>query len=330
VNSIPLLPEYGFGRGFQLYDYYTAGLVTDGLLDPQSRKVGQARTVTSNLITQSARAWLRNERRNPFFLFLHYYDVHNDYIPPAQYRNLFAPDPNGKMDGSIPSEPGQHLSERDREHLMALYDGEIAWLDHHLGILFEEIGGLGLTESTVIIVFADHGEGFDDHGYYDHGNTVYEELVRVPLFIYWPSKYPQPQKCVVPVTLMQMRETLRSIARLSKADESIPTLFESLSDISGSTAPIIGGSLDVGNPSAFVRRGSYKLIFTEETRAFEMYNLETDPKELKNLFGTDQRLCDELVDLLKGEILEQSVTDADGKVRLPQEKIDALRSLGYL
>ncbi|MCA9002663.1 MAG: sulfatase, partial [Planctomycetes bacterium] len=128
----------------------------------------------------------------PFFLFLHYFDPHAVYDPPQPFRRRFAAQPD--REGG----EGRTLF-GTREHMMALrqgqlqltpewigraarlYDGEMAYTDAEIGRLLDRLGDMGLLENTIVVFTSDHGEEFLDHGNFEHGHTVFDELIHVPL-----------------------------------------------------------------------------------------------------------------------------------------------------
>jgi arylsulfatase A-like enzyme len=147
--------------------------------------------VTGPRTIKAVRRWLQTIDGSPFFLFLHLWDVHYDYIPPARYVELFDPGYRGEISGrelsnDIPLSP--NMPARDLEHLIALYDGEIRFTDDTLMKIFDLLGQRERFAETLIIITADHGEEFFDHGGTAHTRTLFDEMIRVPLIIRWPGK----------------------------------------------------------------------------------------------------------------------------------------------
>lgn len=206
VVSVPLLgKQYGFGRGFDRYDDQTIPSATwfDALRDEPAPKV-----------TELAEEWIRAHRQDRFFLFLHYWDVHYDYIPPEPYDRLFDPDYTGSVTGveffhdkSI----NRRLPRRDIDHLLALYDGEIRWVDDHLSKLVGLLGELGIEDDTAIVVTADHGDEFFEHGYKGHGRTLYREVTHVPLIVHLPDS-DGGRVDDTPVSLVDIMPTILDLA----------------------------------------------------------------------------------------------------------------------
>lgn len=162
---------------------------------------------TSSLpVTDATLRSLRELARSsePWFLFAHYFDPHYDYVAPSPFDRLFDADYAGEIDGthvldderiSVPDddEPGQRIrtaSERDLEHLLARYDGEIAWTDVQIGRLLDELAALGLAENTLVVLTADHGDEFFEHAGLGHRRNLCEEVLRVPLILSWPGVLP--------------------------------------------------------------------------------------------------------------------------------------------
>jgi arylsulfatase A-like enzyme len=123
------------------------------------------------------------------FLFLHLFDPHWPYLPPAKLIERFGerpPDISDLLD--LAKERRQPPSSRDIQHIVNLYDAEIASADNEIGRLFDALRLEGLYDEALIIVTADHGEAFYEHGHWQHSITLYDELLRVPLIVKWPGR----------------------------------------------------------------------------------------------------------------------------------------------
>jgi arylsulfatase A-like enzyme len=123
----------------------------------------------------------------PTFLLLHLFDPHREYAPPAEFRR-FGADP------------------------IDLYDGEIAYTDHQLGRLLDRLRAGGRWARTVVLVTADHGEEFGEHGTFEHGASVYQPLMRVPLVLRVPGRGPGVVTGVA--RLIDVGPTLRELTGL--------------------------------------------------------------------------------------------------------------------
>ena len=194
--------EVGFAQGFDVYrdDGY-------GLLKKVRPAVGR---------------WLAESRDVPFFIFLHTFEVHAPYLHPemaegvltaAQRESIheYARQPgSGDVDGF--AKRLRELGLFRMEVTSALYDGGIQFTDAFLGLLMEDLHGLGLDERTLVVLTSDHGEEFSDHEparFYDaHCQTVYEEMIRVPLILRLPGTLSAGRVVDVPVELVDVAPTV--------------------------------------------------------------------------------------------------------------------------
>ncbi|MAE70652.1 MAG: hypothetical protein CME06_09305, partial [Gemmatimonadetes bacterium] len=178
--------EFGFSRGFDTYldDEKFGGL-------PHS--------------VPAALSWLEAHRSERFFLFLHGYDVHGQYDLASGYSGRFTPGYQGSMKGGkdeqaeirersllcYTEEGGPRasdlMSEADFEYHLGLYDEKVQAADEQVGRFMDALRRFDLLSRTVVIVLADHGEEFGEHGGLDHGPTLYQEMVHVPLLIHFPG-----------------------------------------------------------------------------------------------------------------------------------------------
>ena len=208
-----LAGDYGFARGFQLYENRMTGgeeldaayqaAIRDGDVRRaqalfNTRDVSSHRDITTRNVVDRARDLLQVvDDDQPLFLFAHLFDPHYDYIPPAPWDTAFDPDYRGSMNGQDfyldprvydPTQtPPRQISERDLDHVRALYQGEIAWTDQELGRLFEAWDAVRDLDNTLIVITSDHGEEFFEHGGRGHRHTLFDELLRVPLLIVPPG-----------------------------------------------------------------------------------------------------------------------------------------------
>lgn len=184
-----LKSENGFGQGFDMYDDYSVEMMLESLNFGGENKVNINQARTNDLINDAVIRWIEKNAHPRFFLFVHYYDTHWDYLPPGPYDKMFSDKYEGDIDGKLISkEPlySNRPSDEDVQQIIALYDGEIRATDEDLGELLEVLDDNGLMSKSVFIIMGDHGEQF-----YEHGNTshhgLYEELLRVPMAVSVPG-----------------------------------------------------------------------------------------------------------------------------------------------
>lgn len=237
--SAPYLdPHYGFARGF---DRYESAMTPLGQAPPariaairqELQSMGAPVTdktvtdrwshwdVTSPRVNELALPFLEQHAgKDPFFLFLHYFDAHYDYLPDAAEPGLgaqFDPDYHGSMSGADwyfnpavkdPQTGQQRISERDLHHVMALYDAEIHWVDRYIGFVIQRLKDLGVYDQTIVCVVADHGDEFFEHGGIGHRSTLYEELTHVPFLLRVPGGTPPGKRVPSLVRLYDVAPSL--------------------------------------------------------------------------------------------------------------------------
>ncbi len=181
IVSAPLLERpYGFDRGFDVYD--------DSLSSGARTK--SWRTVTTGKALRRSLAAIDDAGGGRWFQFLHLWDVHYDYRPPPPFDTVFDPRYDGSLDPYhwvYNDMVRRFISERDKRYVISLYDGEIAWVDTHLGYYIQRLRERGVLDDTVVVITADHGEEFFEHGGTCHNHSNFEELVHVPLIVHLPG-----------------------------------------------------------------------------------------------------------------------------------------------
>ena len=177
--------------------------------------------ITGNKIYDAFSNWFgKIDRNKPYFAFVHLWDVHYDYIPPPPYDKLYDPHYQGNMSPSFNSDNkrlGPDMCTRDLEHLIALYDGEISWTDFILGKIINLLEESNDLKNTMIIITSDHGEEFLEHGKLAH-DDLYDELVRVPLIIFYPKKFPK-SRVELPISHIDLLPTILDVAAIKTPDK---------------------------------------------------------------------------------------------------------------
>jgi len=196
VYSGPFLqPAYGFDRGFRTYANCSGigtddqGAGRDWIERPENHRLSHT-AVTNPCVRRQVAAWAKAAPKSgKRFLFVHLWDVHHEYAPPAGYVEIFDPDYDGSTDFSNLLDPsiGPGMSERDLRHLLALYDGEIRWTDDTIAGILADLDAAGLLRRSVVVVTSDHGDEFFEHGGKGHKLTLYDEVLRIPLVVAWPG-----------------------------------------------------------------------------------------------------------------------------------------------
>lgn len=244
INAYYVWPTFGFGDGYDIY-----GVVQSGLN-------GDAAQVNDAAFEWLDTTWQPDLRDKPLFLYLYYYDPHTVYAPPPPYDLLYDSTYTGTLTGEVfrngePVVSGEIVpTPRDIEHLKALYDGEITYWDTQFGLLMDRLAELGILDNAIVLLTADHGQMFGEHGKWTHHNSLYEEVVRVPMVISWPGVLPSGGVISAPVTTMDVTPTLLHLLGLpvpndvagqdlgpllrGEADDPARPIF---SEVSGETDP---------------------------------------------------------------------------------------------
>jgi arylsulfatase A-like enzyme len=303
-------PSLGLDQGFQ--ESYIIGGEKDVL-----------EKVAAMQLADAAVTWLRGHRDERCFLVLHHYDTHYPYRASAACINRFDPGYNGEYrlrfgDSSLRilkaaragriSEIG--LTEADITHIKALYDCEIVRTDASVGALVDSLEAWGRLDRAMIIITADHGEEFLEHGSIEHGQTLYDESLRVPLVVFAPSCVDEGSRIPEQVGLMDLGPTV-----LQSSGIPVPDQFEGRSLMPLMSSRFEAAGTDVrpgGLPySCYVaesichrperkalRCPPYKLIFDPFFGTTELYNINADPLETQNLAGSRPDMAEQMLDVL--------------------------------
>ena len=219
VTGPALDHRFGFNHGFQIYDDFTDSKKGPWVINLDTGVLTWVDR--SPPITDLGTQWLQKHSQEHFFLFLHYFDCHSDYIPPVPFDKKFDPDYNGREDGRNIADRAKQanvmaqISIRDLAHMEALYDGGIAYTDEHVGKILQLLQELRLSEKTLVIVLSDHGKGFLEHGLLYHGNSMYEEALHVPMIMRMPGVIPAGKRVAGNVSHVDLMPTALGLLHLS-------------------------------------------------------------------------------------------------------------------
>jgi arylsulfatase len=266
VTNPWLATEFGFDRGFERYVHLDRNRRARNRRARDHARAGD--------VNRRALHLLREWRRERFFLYLHYMDVHSPYDPPPRARELFDP---GLGRYVYDNGPAPDLEPEDLARTRALYDAEIRGLDAHLSWLHRRLRLLGLLDRTIVVFTADHGDEFHEHGGLGHGTTLHRELVRVPLVVWHPSL--TPRRVTAPVASVDLMPTLLDLVGVPVPPERDGVSLARL--LRGEATPPRDRILlsELGRVKA-VRRGTHKLIrIRRGDDRTVAYDLARDPQE---------------------------------------------------
>jgi arylsulfatase A-like enzyme len=328
--------------------YRTAALVANGVVSPalgfaqgfQSWKRLSHRHAAE--LVEHALGWI-DATPGPFFLYLHTVEPHKPYEPRPEHREPFLFDGyRGSRNLSVLLAKG-NLAPEERRFLHGAYQGEVRQADAAFGAFLDGLAARGLSERTVIGFTADHGEEFFDHGGRGHGGTLYREVLHIPLALRLPGAVRTARRDPTPVQQFDVAPTLLGLVGVAAPAEMQGRDFSPrcLGRAAGpEPARLLLSRLTYAPADKLAARmGSLKLIVNQERERgagprFELYDLERDPLEQRNL-ADERPLARRALHALAAASL---AADAALRARLragretpiSQEQEEELRALGYI
>ena len=325
VKNNPFLGRaYGVNRGFQEYDHEPGGL---------------HETRRADVMVDRSLALIDQWSGDPFFLVIHLYDPHMDYDPPAGFKGKFSDAFDSQFDLPIDDlslrHRGDTLTEQDWHFVRAAYDEEVAFVDQQLGRLHQGLAERGVLDRALVVVTADHGEELYDHGGFEHGHAMWEEIVRVPLIIWGPDVLEGRESRAV--SLVDVAPTL-----LEWVGVPIPEDFHGQSLLpnllTGTPVPVrilfAEGRLYGPNQRVIIQ-WPLKVVVGEENEPVRVTDLNTDPRERVDLLEADpQRVGGQVSELVRKLRVQRRkarrAASSDEPVKLDDKTLERLRSLGYI
>jgi arylsulfatase A-like enzyme len=291
------------------------------------------------LTNDRIRAWMRSRDRDlPFFAFVNYMESHERYSPPVPYDRKFMPARLNRFRVASLGSKSEILGRTGRrqatdfEILRGLYDGALGYLDGRIGELVESLRDEGVLDDTVVILTSDHGDSLGEHGYLGHRLYLYEELIRVPLVVRYPALFPAGSRVEHAVEVGDVFPTIIQLAGASSSTDVTHSLVPSPErpprpfTISENTAPKALNSVEM----KALRTSSRKLIWRSDQR-HELYDLEADPGETRNLADRDPAGTRALLDQLEDwQRTAEDLTIETGEAEYDDATLDRLRGLGYI
>lgn len=336
--------HFGFDQGFDSYDV----------------RLEYERNRAEHLVA-AARAWLvARDPGQPFFLYLHFMDVHAPYdAPQADYRAL---EGSASADGRVlrpdqmPDRRFHNIEVRptwataaDRrrvDYWRTRYASGVRKLDREVGALLSFLADNGLDDSTIVVLTSDHGEELFEHGSWSHGFSFYEHQLRVPLFVRVPAGpdgpagpgvtggTPRGRRTTEMIEGVDVMPTLLAAAGIPAADglqgRDLSALLRG-DAIDGGEYCFAGASL-AGGRSHALRSRDHKLILDLDSGLARLYDLAADPGEQTDIAGTDPELTTRLSTRLLRH-LDESVADGvleAEAAEIPADVLKSIEALGYV
>ena len=334
-QSLQTLPEIFSENGYQTAGFYTVPVMGEGYGFDQGMDhcdmEGCQVIFPADVMVDKYLMWADSlfDPETPCFTILHFFDPHFQYDPPVPYSTMFSSMSHpGTRWALCPASSmidawGRGLIGREElGRMMDLYDGEIAYLNRQISRLFDGMRRREMLDNTLIMVIADHGEEFDDHGGVTHGVQLHSEITGVPLIISGPE-VPAGRVENVLAGQIDVLPTLLEYADIPVPEGLPGTDLLSFSVPEDRVLPASGYYADVSHMIT-VRTGSVKLFWDTVSDSSFMFDLSNDPHELQPL-PPDSGLLEEAAFYwaTPPRVDPQPMEDMEGRVEM-------FRNLGYL
>lgn len=292
---------------------------------------------TAQAIQRSALRWLQaRDRDRPVFLYLHYRDIHGPYAPPPPYDTRWTPPEPAQPfpTGIFKQRNNRYLKLPDHRDdvgfYVARYDGAIRYVSDQLTAFFATLRAEGLLDDALVVLMADHGEGFLEHGTLNHGDVLFDELVHVPLVVRTPAGTPRGRRVPELVGLVDVAPTVLDYVGLP-----VPSSYQGRS-----LRPLIEGTAAANPDIVFfeapeavaVRTSRWKVIVDRTTDSASLYDLVADPGEQRAVpAGSWPADAQALERRLRAHVAaHEALLAAGAATPLPAEQQRRLEALGYV
>lgn len=348
--------SFNFDQGFDEYNFFprgNSGILGDPLLRSTFPRFFATQPSTVEL-TDFAIHWLRRHAEHRFFLWLHYFDPHGPFAPPESKL----------PDGPIPPRIGTSFADTaavrsgklvpnltEREWIHQLYLAEVRHVSEQVGRVIDTLKTIERYDSCLVVFTSDHGEEFWEHGGFEHGHTLYDELLRVPMAFKLPSTVDlEPRSIDLPVSTASVTPTILQLLRHDVPEHlfSAPSLVstwrdrpegrgtsEALDGTASAEQPIFASGVHYFEDREAVLFGDHKFIRQRLTGQQELFSLRQDPEESRTLHLGEGPLAEEAERLLAEHAerslrLRRHLGIAPGLADLDTNTLQRLRALGYL
>ncbi|HJM55951.1 MAG: hypothetical protein CMJ98_02100 [Planctomycetes bacterium] len=327
ISAFPLRAEAGLATGFEIYNQPT-----------RTKERDAART------TRQATAWLKEVGQQPFFLWVHYFDPHGPYLPPSPYNEAFKTTDELRQwlgDRAVAltvfRSKVKRTEQGNKVNLLSSvnqYDGEIAFMDHHIGVLLDHLKEANMWNRTVVAVMGDHGEGLNQHREPGHGFS-WDEQVRVPFLLRAPGLEPRKESRLVSAT--DLAPTLFGLVDLpataqKKAHEARTRGFDVLHKTFKPRPLLVQSSaraeMTEHRSELAITTDRWKFMHRSDGGS-SLFDLDRDPFELHDVAVLYPKKVLELAAEAERLLTEQAARGQSSSRPATEEELDSLRALGY-
>ncbi|HEX5065348.1 MAG TPA: sulfatase [Myxococcota bacterium] len=323
ISNHFMRPDSGIEQGFGLYDFA-----------PVTNESGRR----ADEVVRRSLEWIDAQGEKPYFLLIHIFDPHMNYDAPPPFRGRFSASIDTKLelpvaDGRKLRREKASLSDADRGFIGAAYDEEIAFVDAQLGAFLDELERRAALAHTLVALTADHGEELFEHGSFEHGHALWNELIHVPLAFWGPGV--QAGREATPVSLVDLAPTLLDAAGLPPL---VPADGVSLwpNIVRGAalpTRPLYAEGLLTGPAQKAVIAWPEKLLWNARTGTWKRFDLASDPGEHHGA-ALDGATADQALQRAGVTLPKEAPADArdgtDAAAPIDAETRESLEKLGYL
>lgn len=338
-SANPFITEkYGFAQGFDHFDSSFADNTTQG-----------------DVVNAAALNWLaQRDKSKPFFLYLHYMDVHDPYKADDKYVEPLVDAVENKPDKRLltQGETKRHVRYfnksavayrnsprhvrlfRYADYWIARYDAGVPQSNQYLDELRVKLDEMKLWDDAYVILTADHGESLGEHELWAHGLSAHQDQLHVPLILRWPGVLPAGKRLPQTIRLFDIMPTLLAQLRI-EPDENLQakSLLGLIRGETNRSLPAFAEAVKKKpGEKAFVLDEWKLLAYTDEGR-YELYNLDDDPTEQHNLAARYPDRLAELKRLLEKQVAENDALGAGVKVQeadITEEELRRFQALGYI
>ncbi|MGB8332769.1 MAG: sulfatase [Polyangiales bacterium] len=354
-SSAELLSEHLQDQGFATGGFIANGYVSDRFgfdqgWDDYTNYIREAKSTEAKDVFEDAGNWIEAHKDGRFFAYIQTIDPHVPYDPPSEYLAMYDPSEytgqiKPRMTGDLLEKakrnpPQVVFDQRDKQRLKALHDGEITKHDQFLGMFLARLAELGLSEDTLIVVTADHGEEFDDHGSWGHGHSVYQELLHVPLMFRLPNRLPAGTQVGAAVSTLDVSATVTELLGVPAMEQNEGHELVGLMLGQAPSRPTVAFS-DFQDDRRVITAGRWKLVLRANLTS-TMFDLVADPLEKAELDDSAFPIGRRYSRMLLGQFLGATArgdwlsAEQKGGTQLQRENAemdntirDQLRALGY-
>jgi arylsulfatase A-like enzyme len=301
----------------------------------QPGRVGR-RALNPHVLSELAIARLEQGfGEQPGLMVLHYIPPHWPYIPPKRFDIFGDPAYQGELNGEIETllafkENRQDLDADDKVRLMSLYDGNLLRVDDAVDQLLQALQQRPRWSDTVVLMTSDHGEAFYEHGFHGHSRTLYEEMLRVPFILRLPQRL--TPDAVDRERFASLADIVPTLLALTGIDPDPAVTGADLLAPAGRQTRSWVISRTAGKRSVYgISTGRWKALINDN-HSRELYDLQTDPGERRNLAAERPRLLAGLTQIVRQTLAQDQVIGNQATSAPPasDEERKALEALGYV